>query len=72
MKLPLHIALPPRGSPARLPFLAVPVLAGLAAVQLASPERIDLPSGGSVARMGLVALPDAPPAVIAPLSPKER
>jgi len=66
LKPRLPINLPPRGSPARLPFLLVPVLAGMAAVQLAWPGRIELPSGGSVARTGVAPLPDAPAAVIAP------
>ncbi len=59
--------LPARGSRARLPFLLIPVLAGMAVMQLAWPERIDLPPGGAVARVGVLALPDAPPVVIAPL-----
>ena len=65
MKPRLHIVLPPRASRARLPFLLVPVLAGMAVVQLALPERIELPPGGSVARIGAVAAPATPPAVIA-------
>lgn len=44
----------------------VPVLAGMAVVQLAWPERIALPPGGAVARIGLTPLPDAPPVVFAP------
>jgi len=66
LKPRLHFVLPPPGSGARLPFLLVPVLAGLAVLQLASPERIDLPPEGSVARIGLAALPEPPPVVIAP------
>ncbi len=58
--------LPPRGSRARLPFLLVPMLAGMAVVQMALPERIDLPAGGAVTQIGAVAVPDAPPMVIAP------
>jgi hypothetical protein len=49
-----------------LPFLLVPVLAAMAVVQLALPERIALPPGGAVARIALTALPEAPPVVFAP------
>jgi hypothetical protein len=38
----------------------------MAVVQLALPERIALPPGGAVARIGLTALPEAPPPVLAP------
>jgi hypothetical protein len=58
--------LPPRGSRARLPYLVVPVLAAMAVVQLALPERIALPPGGTVARIAISALPDPPAAVLAP------
>ena len=66
MKPRLPIVLPPRASRARLPFLLVLVLAGTAALQLVLPQRIELPPGGSVARVRLAALPSAPPVVIAP------
>jgi hypothetical protein len=38
----------------------------MAVVQLALPERIALPPGGAVARIGLTAVPEAPPPVFAP------
>lgn len=71
MKPPLPFArlaslVPPPGTRARLPLLLVPVLAGMAVVQLAWPERIALPPGGAVARLGPAALPAAPPLVVAP------
>ena len=79
MKPRLHIVLPPRanilpapGSRGRLPLVLVPVLAGMAAVQLAMPERIGLPPGGSVARIGAVAPPATPTEVIAPSLPASR
>ena len=58
--------MPLRGSGTRMPLLLVPVLAGMAVLQVASPQRIDLPPGGPVARVGVAALPDAPPTVIVP------
>jgi hypothetical protein len=38
----------------------------MAVAQLALPERIALPPGGAVARIGLTPLPAAPPPVVAP------
>lgn len=60
---PLPFALPPRGSPARLPFLLVPVLALAAAVQLFVPGRVELPPAGLPARIAQPAMP-VPPAPV--------
>lgn len=62
----LPFTLPPRGSPARLPFLLLPVLALAAVVQLAVPGHVDLPTGGVPARLGKAALADPPAMVVAP------
>ncbi len=62
----LPFALPPRGSPARLPFLLVPVLTLAAVVQLAAPERVDLPPGGLPARIGQTTAPVPPGPVPVP------
>lgn len=66
MILPSPFILPPRGSPARLPFLLLPMLAVVAVVQLALPGHIDLPPGGVPARIGEAGMALPPPQVLAP------
>ncbi|WP_420383918.1 hypothetical protein [Novosphingobium sp.] len=56
---------PPGGSPARLPFLLLPLLVAAAGVQLALPGHVDLATGGLPARIG-VTLPPEPPLVVLP------
>jgi len=51
LNFPFPLNLPPRGNPARLPMLLVPVLALAALVQVALPLPDDLPPAGAVARV---------------------
>lgn len=68
MKPRFRFAFPPRGSSAWLPALLVPVLAGIAVLQLALPNAVALPPGGSVAGVGGGrAIPD-PARVLPPVS----
>lgn len=48
----LPFTLPVRGNTARLPLALLPFLAVAAAIQLAIPGHIDLPTGGVPARLG--------------------
>lgn len=66
MILPSPFILPPRGSPARLPFLLLPVLAAAAALQLALPGHVDLPPAGIPARIGEAGMAAPPPPVMVP------
>ncbi len=59
-------SLPPHGSPARLPALLVPLLGGLAVVQLLLPGGISLPPAGAPARLAMPALPGEPGTVSVP------
>ena len=60
------ITLPPRDSAARLPALLVPLLVGMAALQLALPGGITLPADGAAARLGNTVAQTDPPLVSAP------
>ena len=57
LKRPFRSNLPPRGSPARLPALLVPVLAVTAVAQLLLPRDVALPPAGAVGRRLHPALP---------------
>lgn len=57
LKLPFPLALPPRGNPARLPALLLPVLALAVVVQLALPTAPAAPAPGVVNRGVAAATP---------------
>lgn len=69
MKPPFPLSLPAAGSPARLPALLVPVLAGLAVVQLLLPQTPPQPmTAGRVARVPVPPVPAPPSLVFAPVA----
>ena len=57
LKLPFPLTLPPRGNPARLPALLVPVLVLAAVIQIALPDAAALPPAGAVGRATATAVP---------------
>jgi len=56
-------SLPPRGSPARLPALLLPLLVVAAAAELVLPHDVELPPPGAVARSVRAPLPQVPGSV---------
>jgi hypothetical protein len=70
LKLRFPSSLPPRGNPARLPALLVPILALAAGLQLVLPGNSQLPPAGAVAHGLRSAMPmaaamvDLPPALV--------
>ena len=66
LKLQFRPTLPPRGNPARLPSLLLPVLALAALAQLALPDTRTVPPAGAVSRGMVATMPTTAAAVESP------